>query len=124
MPKQAIYKNRLSVLEDPEDGGGEQNEWQKEREYLWGAEKQEKLYSESLGTQQRWSTSQRAFGDGTHQVTRSFVRTMGTMHKAGIATSETNAFHNAQRQGNMNTNRKPTLCIMATCGGLNDQIVE
>ena len=33
VPKQAIYKNRFSVLEDLEDGGGEQNKWQKEREY-------------------------------------------------------------------------------------------
>ena len=112
MPKQAIYKNRFSVLEDLEDGGGEQNKWQKEREYPWGAEKQEKLYSESLGTQQQRSKSQRVFGDGKHQAESNFVRTIGKMHKAGITTSETNAFHNVQRRGNMNTYRKPTLCIV------------
>ena len=73
-----------------------------------------KLYSKSLGTQQRWSTNQRVFGDGSHQVTRNLVRTMATMYKAGIAASEpeTNAFHNAKRQCNINTNRKPTLCIV------------
>ena len=112
VPKQAIYKNRFSVLEDLEDGGREQNKWQKEREYPWGAEKQEKLYSESLGTQQQRSKSQRVFGDGKHQAESNFVRTIGKMHKAGITTSETNAFHNVQRRGNMNTYRKPTLCIV------------
>ena len=112
VPKQVIYKNRFSVLEDLEDGGEGQNEWQEEREYPWGAERQEKLYSESLGTQQQWSTNQRVIEDGTHQVASSFVRTMGTMHKAGMATSETNAFQNVQRGSNTNTYRKPTLCIV------------
>ena len=37
---------------------------------------------------------------------------MGTMRKVGNATSETNAFQNVQRRSNMNTYRKPTLCIV------------
>ena len=39
---------------------------------------------------------------------------MGTMRKVGNATSETTAFQNVQRRSNMNTYRKPTLCIVVS----------
>ena len=38
VPKQDIYKNSFSVLEDLEDRGMGQNEWQKEKEYPWEAD--------------------------------------------------------------------------------------
>ena len=77
-----------------------QNKWQKEREYPWGTdvgEKQKRIYGESLGTQQQWSTSKRVIGDCTHEAADNFERTMGTMHKAGDSSSETNAFQSVQR---------------------------
>ena len=115
VPKQAIYKNSFGVLEDLEDTGMDQNEWQTEKEHLWGAdmgENRQRICDDRLGTQQQWSTRQRVTGDRTHQAARNYERTMGTMRKVGNATSETNAFQNVQRRSNMNTYRKPTLCIV------------
>ena len=117
MPKQAIYKNSFSVLEDLEDTGMDQNEWQTEKEHLWGAymgENRKRICYDRLGTQQQWSTRPRATGNRTHQAARNYERTMGTMRKIGNATSETNAFQNLQRRSNTNPYRKPTLCVVGT----------
>ena len=89
MPRQAVYRNRFSVLKYPEDTGMGQNEWQ--------------IYGDSLGTQQQWSIRHRVFGDRIHQAASNFERMIGTMHKAGNATVEATAFQNVQRISDTNT---------------------